>query len=332
MTDDDKTEETAQIGSEAPTEQAPTPPSARRLLRSRDDRMIAGVSGGLARYFDIDPVIIRIAFAVSIFFGGLGVLAYIAAIVFVPTDDGSGNPVPSSRGRTLGRVIGVGLLAILAIGGFGGLVATAAFITGMGYGVGVVALIAVIGIALIVLSLGGGAKWLIVPALALSLGVGVAAAADLDLEGGIGKRDYRPASAAALPGDGYELGVGRLSVDLRGIDWTPERVIDVDVRIGAGEAVIAVPANVCVVARAHADAGDLQVTGQQSDGWDVDSTVGEGSSATPRLELDADVGFGQLRVVNDDDVNIADRFGDRFDRFRGGDPISREANARACAG
>ena len=324
MTDDDKTEETAQMGTEAPT--------ARRLLRSRDDRVIAGVAGGLGRYFDIDPVIVRIAFAISIFFGGLGVLAYLAAMVFVPSDDGSGNPVPSSRGQTVGRVIGVGLLVILAVGGFGGLVATAALATGIGYGVAVVALIAVIGIALIVLSFRGGAKWLVVPALALSLGVGVAAAGDLDLEGGIGKRDYRPASAAALPDDGYELGIGRLSVDLRGIDWAPERVVDLDVRVGAGEAVIAVPSNVCVAVQAHADAGDLQVAGQQTDGWDVDSTVGVGSSATPRLELNADVGFGQIRVVNDDAIAIADHFGERFDRFRGGDPISRRVNARACAG
>ena len=332
MTENDRTEETAQMGTEPPTEQTTGTPSARRLLRSRDDRVIAGVSGGLGRYFDIDPVIVRIAFAVSIFFGGLGGLAYIAAMVFVPSDDGSGNPVPPSRSRTIGRVIGVGLLAILAIGAFVGLVAIAAFVTGIGYGLGVVALIAAIGIALIVFSFRGGAKWLIVPAFALTLGVGVAEAADLDLEGGIGKRDFRPVSAAALPADGYELGVGRLAVDLRGIDWAPKRVVELDVRVGAGEAVIAVPSNVCVVARAHAGAGDLQVAGQQSDGWDIDSTVGEGSSVTPRLELDAEVGFGQLRVINDDSVAIADHFGERFNRFRGGDPISRRYNAKACAG
>ena len=91
--------------------------------------------------------------------------------------------------------------------------------------------------------------------LALTMGVAVAAAADLDLKGGIGERDYRPESVSAIPADGYELGIGRLAVDLRGIDWSPKQVIDLDVRVGAGQAVVAVPSDVCVVADAHVGAG-----------------------------------------------------------------------------
>ena len=70
--------------------------------------MIAGVSAGLAKYFDIDPTIVRVLFVVSIFLGGGGILAYIILWIVVPEDpviitpsssetnsDKSGDPSPS---------------------------------------------------------------------------------------------------------------------------------------------------------------------------------------------------------------------------------------------
>jgi phage shock protein PspC (stress-responsive transcriptional regulator) len=296
--------------------------------------VIAGVAGGLGRYFDIDPVIARIAFAVSILFGGLGVIAYIAAAIFVPSDDGTGSPAPTSRGQTIARGTGLVLLAILALCGVGTLVAAAAFVTGLGYGLVVAGAIVAIGILLVALSFRGSAKWLIVPALALSIGVGVAAAADLDLEGGVGKRTYSPTSAAAIPVDGYELGVGRLAVDLRQIDWSPERRLELDARVGAGEMLIAVPSDVCVVADAHAGAGEIRVAGQEADGFDVDLVTAGGSLATPQLQLDADVDMGAIRVINDDDADIDDQGQwDRWDHYDEGEgSLAREANQKACAG
>ena len=76
MSDQDRTTEV----------QPPAPdPGPKRLLRSRNDRVIAGVAGGLGEYFAIDPIIVRIAFAISVLIGGLGVLAYVALALFVPT-------------------------------------------------------------------------------------------------------------------------------------------------------------------------------------------------------------------------------------------------------
>jgi len=60
--------------------------SAKRLYRSQIDRMIGGVCGGLAKYFDIDPTIVRVLFVVSIFIGGGGILAYIILWVVVPEE------------------------------------------------------------------------------------------------------------------------------------------------------------------------------------------------------------------------------------------------------
>jgi phage shock protein C len=56
-----------------------------RLTRSTTDRRIGGVAGGLAAYFDVDPTVVRLAFVVSIAFGGVGIFAYLAALALVPS-------------------------------------------------------------------------------------------------------------------------------------------------------------------------------------------------------------------------------------------------------
>ncbi len=59
----------------------------RRLYRSNQDRVVAGVCGGLGEYFNIDPVIFRILFAVFALGYGSGLLIYILMVVFVPTQN-----------------------------------------------------------------------------------------------------------------------------------------------------------------------------------------------------------------------------------------------------
>ena len=84
-------------------------------------------------------------------------------------------------------------------------------------------------------------RWLIVPALALALPLGAVAAADVSFDGGVGERSHEPVSAAAIPEDGYELGIGRLAVDLREIDWQDDTVVELRTDLGVGETVVAVP-------------------------------------------------------------------------------------------
>ncbi len=61
----------------------------RKLYRSRTDRMIWGVCGGLASYFDVDPTIIRVAAIVSVLMSGAGIIAYIVMAVVVPLETSS---------------------------------------------------------------------------------------------------------------------------------------------------------------------------------------------------------------------------------------------------
>ena len=66
-----------------------------RLYRSRDDRMLAGVAGGLAERWDMDPSLVRIVWAVLVVLtGGIALLVYIVMAIVVPEDD-----VPYPGGR-----------------------------------------------------------------------------------------------------------------------------------------------------------------------------------------------------------------------------------------
>ena len=59
----------------------------RRLYRCRHDRRLAGVSAGLAEYFDIDPTIVRLLWVVSAFLtGGLSIVIYIVMALIVPQE------------------------------------------------------------------------------------------------------------------------------------------------------------------------------------------------------------------------------------------------------
>lgn len=58
----------------------------KRLYRSRTDRQLAGVCGGLANYLEIDPTMIRIAFVLLALFGGPGLLLYIIMALVVPEE------------------------------------------------------------------------------------------------------------------------------------------------------------------------------------------------------------------------------------------------------
>jgi len=82
---------TGGFGTGAPTLTAgsPPPPPAEpveRLHRVGHGRMVAGVAGGLADYFDVDPTIVRIGFVVLGFMGGLALPLYVAGWLLIPEE------------------------------------------------------------------------------------------------------------------------------------------------------------------------------------------------------------------------------------------------------
>ena len=97
---------------EQPTQQLPPdPPPRPRLTRSTSDAVIAGVAGGLGRHLGVDPLAVRIGFVILTFAGGFGLIAYLACLVLLPTDDPNAPPLRWGAARS----IGAGLLAIAAL-------------------------------------------------------------------------------------------------------------------------------------------------------------------------------------------------------------------------
>lgn len=70
-------------------------PPQRRLVRSRDDRVIGGVCGGLGKYLGVDPVLIRIAALLLVFAGGAGVVLYVIGWIAIP-EESEGVTIPTA--------------------------------------------------------------------------------------------------------------------------------------------------------------------------------------------------------------------------------------------
>ena len=58
----------------------------KRLYRSRTNKILTGVCGGLGDYFDIDPIWLRVGFLVTLFISGLGLLVYLIMWLIVPKE------------------------------------------------------------------------------------------------------------------------------------------------------------------------------------------------------------------------------------------------------
>jgi phage shock protein PspC (stress-responsive transcriptional regulator) len=351
------------------TPESPAPePEPRRLKRSGSDAIIGGVASGLGRYFGVDPILFRIGFVVLAFIGAAGVVAYLALLVFVPSDgeqrpSGAGSKAVAVAGtivlacvlvtflspplfffgpgllvlalvglagyllwralggnadgdpaRTVGRIALAALIGVACLGAALGVGLAAA----LGGGVVIASLAVVAGLALIGTAFVGGARWLIVPALVLVLPLGVVSAAGIEFEGGVGDREYRPATMSQVR-DQYQLGIGSMVLDLRDVDL-PQGRTDLGVDVGLGEAVVYVPSGACITSDVQVGAGASDILDRDNDGVDVDDvSAGAAPSGRPELHIDADIGMGVVEVVREGhlrdqfDGNHFDRFGDRVE-------------------
>jgi phage shock protein PspC (stress-responsive transcriptional regulator) len=92
--------------------------SIKELHRSQDDRILAGVAGGLGRYFDLSPTFFRIGFAILTLVGGAGILLYVAAWLVIPDEGESDSIVSEALRRHRDRpwlLAGVGLVGIALV-------------------------------------------------------------------------------------------------------------------------------------------------------------------------------------------------------------------------
>lgn len=222
------------------------------------------------------------------------------------------------RRRTTGMAFGV---VLLATGVMGTLVA--ADVVDLGAQTFLAGVVVLTGVTVVVASFFGGAPALIWAGLVLAAGVGVVAAADVPVDKGVGDRVYRPATAASLKPK-YELGVGRLWVDLRNTRL-PQGTTTVKAEVGIGELDVVVPDGVRLVTRGRAGIGDVTIVGRSFDGTDVDERVFEplrsnGELTARTVRIDGKVGIGDVRVFRgadapqpgDNDVGSSTPFGGGF--------------------
>lgn len=101
-----------QLESNAPTTERTAPP---RLRRSVDDKVVAGVCGGLGRYFDVDPLFFRLAFVVLAIGGGSGVLLYLIGWLVIP-EQGKDEAVVAGAGTIGSQGPALAGAALIAIG------------------------------------------------------------------------------------------------------------------------------------------------------------------------------------------------------------------------
>ena len=293
-------------------------PEIRRLERSRSDRMIAGVSGGLARYFEIHPAVFRVGFVVLTLLGGAGLLIYAAAALVIP-DEGKQDSVATAALRDRRDrpwpLIGLGLLAVA-----GAILLSRATLwpDGDAWWLFLIAGAVILWVTRKPQPAPEQAagttdtvattrreshrvrrffRWLgivvasLLALLAIAIGVFVAVF-DVHPGRGIGDENYIVTSPLALQ-DEYRVGIGTLDVDLSRMQF-PLGVTHLETSVDVGDLHVILPPGVALRGYAEARAGHVNMLGREDDGWNADVDL---SGTGPRvLDLVAHVGAGSVRV------------------------------------
>lgn len=281
------------------TENTTAQPAVKRLERSRSDRMLAGVGGGLARYFELNPAFFRVGFVVLTLLGGAGLLIYLAAALVIP-DEGKVDSIASEalreRREKPWQLIGLGLVAVAVA-----VLLSRATLWPRGDAAWVLVLLAG-AVVLWTQRRAGGARprvlrglaiaAVVLVVLALATAAAVATAFHVDVRNGIGTRTYVPAAAADVHRD-YKLGIGRLGLDLSGVRL-PRGETDVDARVGIGDLAVLVPADAAVRVKGDAQIGSVDVFERHADGRNAGLKVG--ASGRRVLVLHVRAGLGQVTV------------------------------------
>ena len=287
---------TATDGEPRQVEPAPGP---RRLRRSRDERVIGGVAGGLGDYLSVDPVFVRIAFVLlTILSGGIGILFYIVGWMVMPVGRPGATPHPQSQSEHEGRpAVAIALGALLVIVGVVWLL-RALDIPTPGLDVVLAAALLFTGVVLVIGARRGRQGGLISLGVVLTVALTAIAAVDIgvDFEGGFGDRTERPSTIAELE-DGYSHIFGSLTVDLRGVEF-PEGRTDLDISTVFGSVVVRLPEDLGVRVEASAVFGSAEVFGSEISGVADERTFTTPgySSASRRLSIDLSTVFGSAEV------------------------------------
>ena len=260
-------------------------PMVKRLERSSDSKIFAGVAGGLGRYFDLAPAVFRLGFVVLTLLGGAGILVYIAAVLVMPKEGEESSiaeDILRKRRDHPARVVALGLIAVAVLS----ILARADTWPSAG---SAWFLVVVAGVILLWTSRRRGIAVAVMTFLALIVVTALAAIAvafawfDVSLHDGVGDKTYAPTAIQNVH-DNYKLGVGQLTVDLSQVPTS--RPVHVKAHVGIGELRVIVPRDVSLVLTTHVKAGDRKVEnviGSTKGPFFVNAQVGAGHIEVDRV-------------------------------------------------
>jgi phage shock protein PspC (stress-responsive transcriptional regulator) len=252
-------------------------PMVKRLERSSDAKILAGVAGGLGRYFDLAPAVFRLGFVVLTLLGGAGILVYIAAVLVMPKEGEESSiaeDILRKRRDHPARVVALGLIAVAVLS----VLARADTWPSAG---AAWFLVLVAGVILLWTSRRRG----IVVALATFLSLVVVAVFsavviafawfDVSLRDGVGDKTYAPTAIQNVH-QRYDLGIGQLTVDLSQMPTT--KPVHVKAHLGIGELRVIIPRDASLVLTSHVKAGDRNIEwqGGKKGPFYVNAQVGAG--------------------------------------------------------
>ncbi|MGY2085820.1 PspC domain-containing protein [Blastococcus sp. SYSU DS0539] len=288
----------------------PGPPARTELRRSRSDKVIGGVGGGLAEYSGIDALLWRVGFVALALAGGTGVLVYLLLWLLMPAGpDGAAPPAPgqpAAVARTRGPagprspVPGVTVAGLLIVVG---LLVLVSRLTGWDVGAeGYLATaLLVVGLGLVAAAVTRGRNargGLIALGVILSLALAIASATP-SAGGGVGDRTFHPRTVDDVR-ESYAGGVGDLTVDLSDVPMDDlAAVLDVRVEHGIGDIEVILPRSADARVRVDQGVGNAEVFG--ADEFGSGFFPGTGSrpwtdDGEPEIDLVIDSGLGDVEV------------------------------------
>ena len=209
-------------------------------------------------------------------------------------------PKPARQRSPLGRLT---IAVALIVTGLAFWLDQAGAVTLSGVQIGAAAL-AVLGGGLLIGTVFGRARWLLVLAVMLAVPLLIAASLRLPFDVTTGQRFIAPDSIAEIAPN-YSLGFGQLQLDMSDVDFSG-RTVEVDTDLGAGEVDITVPENVRVEVDSFVGLGEYAIFDRRGEGGDLRrSTVREGRSGSDgTLRIDASVGVGTLSITTSDSTEV----------------------------
>ena len=284
----------------------PTPPARAQLRRSRTDKILGGVSGGLAEYSGVDALLWRVGFVALALAGGSGIVVYLLLWLLMPAGPAAYGPAAEKQAKIpagpRSPVPGLTIAALLIVVGALALIDRfSGWDLGPRVFIGSALLVVGLGLVAAAFTTGRTARGgLISIGVVLSLAlITVSTLPWNGVRGGVGDRTYRPVTVAEAR-DVYRGGAGDMTVDFSRLDEARSAApVTTRIEHGIGDLTVIVPRSADVQLFVEQGIGDLEVFGRgaAADGFFPGVGTRPGTDdGEPEFVLTINSGLGDVEV------------------------------------